>query len=177
MIGNVTTREMCAQVADIVHPVDVGEIRQPKDVAPEGEVENEVDPVADAKRAQYLEHLLSLCDTETRTTGVMAAAQSAKIDLMPDPVLLAVQDVAGRMRVLQETLYQLVAYAREFSPPGRKYTLKTLAEAAGMSTSGIDTCYNEGTAARVAESLQFGAIKRDGVDDPRWRVARFGVQD
>lgn len=172
-----TTHEMCAQIADIVHPVADWEIRQPKDVAPEGEVENEPDPVADAKRAQYLDHLLIACDAETRAGGARGFAENAKPAKLSDPLLLAVQDVAGHMRVLQDTLYQLIAYARELSPPGRKYTLKALAEAAGMSTSGIGTCYNEATTARAAENLQFGAIKRDGADDPRWRVARFGAQD
>lgn len=36
---------------------------------------------------------------------------------------------------------------------------------------------NVATTARAAENLQFGAMKRDGADDPRWRVARFGAQD
>lgn len=164
---------MCAQIADIVHPVADWEIQGPRGAE---HCTDEDTATADEKRSEYLQRLLGICDAETRSQWDEGAAEKAANGTLPDPVVFAVRDVAGQLRVLQGTLYELIAYAREFSPPGKKYTLKTLADAAGMSTSGVGTCYNEVITGLAAESLQFGALKRDGKDDPRWRVARFETE-
>lgn len=168
MIG-IVSRELCAQIADIVHPVDPSLGAE----ASEDESFAGDTSTADAKRVEYLQRLLAICDLETRTRWDDRAAERADDGMLPDPVVYAVREMAGQLRVLQGTLYELIAYAREFAPPGRrKYTLQTLADAAGMSTSGISTCYNEVITARAAESLQFGALRRNAQDDPRWRLAR-----
>jgi hypothetical protein len=53
-----------------------------------------------------------------------------------DPVLWALDRAAAQIQGLQELVYELVAYARELAPSGRKYTFEQLASAARMSVSG-----------------------------------------
>jgi hypothetical protein len=58
-----------------------------------------------------------------------------------DPLLGALADAARRKRRADHDLRLLLAYAREHTRP-RPYRLADLADAAGMSISGIRTAYS-----------------------------------
>ena len=58
-----------------------------------------------------------------------------------DPLLAALADAAHRKRRADHDLRLLLAYAREHTKP-RPYRLADLADAAGMSISGIRTAYS-----------------------------------
>ncbi|MEU0340053.1 hypothetical protein ABZ092_13935 [Streptomyces bobili] len=73
-------------------------------------------------------------------------------DLLPD-------DFLGRLAALREARDQLdqqirayLAYGREFTGP-RPYTLASLAEAAGLSISGVRTAYTPADRDAVARAL------------------------
>jgi hypothetical protein len=59
-----------------------------------------------------------------------------------DPLLAALSDAAHRKRRADHQMRLLLAYAREFVQP-RPYRLADLAQAAGMSLSGIRTAYSK----------------------------------
>lgn len=59
-----------------------------------------------------------------------------------DPLLGEIAATRRSMGELEAQLRQLLAYGREFVSP-RPYTLDELAEAAGMSLSGVRTAYND----------------------------------
>jgi hypothetical protein len=58
----------------------------------------------------------------------------------PDPVLAAIRDAGHRREQADRELRLLIAYAREGVTP-RPYRLADLAEAAGMSISGVRIAY------------------------------------
>ena len=60
-----------------------------------------------------------------------------------DVLLTALADARQRKEQAAQDLRLLLAYAREFAVP-RPYRLADLAEAAGMSISGIRTAYTPG---------------------------------
>jgi len=59
-----------------------------------------------------------------------------------DPVLIQILHERRAMLQHEQTLRALLAFAREFISP-RPYTLGVLAEASGMSISGIRTAYGD----------------------------------
>ena len=59
-----------------------------------------------------------------------------------DPVLAAIHHARMKMLAAEQELRRLLAYARESTRP-RPYTQADLAEAAGMSISGIRTAYDQ----------------------------------
>ena len=62
-----------------------------------------------------------------------------------DALLVALARARRRHRLAQEELRRLLAYGREFARP-RAYRLVDLAEAAGMSVSGVRTAYTSAEA-------------------------------
>lgn len=66
-----------------------------------------------------------------------------------DPLLIALTQAKQQRDEADAHIRRLIAYGREFVAP-RPYTLDDLAEAAGMSISGIRTAYDHGTVAAVA---------------------------
>jgi hypothetical protein len=76
----------------------------------------------------------------------------------PDPaagddcLLTAIRTAACRKEQAEQDLRLLIAYAREFVRP-RPYRLTDLAQAAGMSVSGVRTAYDQRDIERVAELL------------------------
>jgi hypothetical protein len=79
-----------------------------------------------------------------------------------DPLLGALSAARRAKELAEERIRQLVAYGREFIQP-RPYTLADLAEAAGMSISGVRTAYGHPDVDAVADAT--GAKPRD------WRAA------
>ncbi|MBC3190989.1 hypothetical protein H7X46_07935 [Pseudonocardia sp. C8] len=88
-----------------------------------------------------------LADEVARERAELADELRSQWEVAPDPVdpLLAELAAARRQELAaQRHKRLLVAYAREFSSPGRTrpYTLEQLAAAAGMSISGVRTAYD-----------------------------------
>ncbi|MEV1248701.1 hypothetical protein [Nonomuraea sp. NPDC049750] len=83
-----------------------------------------------------------------------------------DPLLAAIESARASKERAEEEIRQLVAYGREFIRP-RPYTLNDLAAAAGMSVSGVRTCYDHTQVAAVAEAL--GRASRE------WRATDSGT--
>ncbi len=161
-------QEICAQLADLEVPAlyDL-EIRERLDSSLAAKLIAETDTA----RAQYLRGLLLECDPDTRAEHFEDETLLGD-DGLPDPVLTAIQRTAEELHLLQDRLYRMVAYARELPPPRRRYTLKELATSAGMSPSGISTCYSDSTIAETVYVLEFGADRRNSAHDSRWKTAR-----
>jgi AraC-like DNA-binding protein len=70
-----------------------------------------------------------------------------------DPLLKEIREAHRRKLQAEEDLRTLIAYAREFIRP-RPYRLIDLAEAAGMSVSGVRTMYARSDVERVAALLR-----------------------
>ncbi len=66
-----------------------------------------------------------------------------------DPVLSTLAGLRRRQVEIEATIRALLAYAREYAHP-RPYTLVDLADAAGMSFSGVRTAYHDEEVAEVA---------------------------
>jgi hypothetical protein len=77
-----------------------------------------------------------------------------------DPVLSTLAGLRRRQVEIEATVRALLAYAREYAHP-RPYTLVDLADAAGMSFSGVRTAYHDAEVAEVAA--------RTGMRPPRRR--------
>lgn len=153
MIAPMDRQERCAQVADLVVPVDDWEIGK------QGAWAEELIAEADQERDDFLRFLLRFDDeSEGPWDG--------------DPVLGALDRAAAQIQGLQELVYELVAYARELPPPGHKYTFEQLAAAARMSVSGVRSCYTVGDVSSAAAKLVIGAGKRGALGDRRWDGAR-----
>jgi hypothetical protein len=75
-----------------------------------------------------------------------------------DPLLVALADAAQRKQQADCEIRLLLAYAREISMP-RPYRLADLAEAAGMSISGVRTGYTQADIEQAAR-LTGGARSR-----------------
>lgn len=70
-----------------------------------------------------------------------------------DPLLVALREARRRKLRAEQDIRTLIAYAREFTRP-RPYRLIDLAQAAGMSVSGVRTAYAPCDVERVARLLQ-----------------------
>lgn len=70
-------------------------------------------------------------------------------DLKEDPLLVALGNARARKEAAETEIRQLLAYAREFHGD-RPYKLEPLAEASGMSVSGIRTAYKDSELDAVA---------------------------
>ncbi len=173
--------EISAQIADIVHPVDDWELGQQSDMGGD-----ELIAQADQQRADYIHRLMLSCDGDARREEIGYAEPADPDDPeapfhgegpgadrhLPDPLIVALRDVATKIRTMQAQQRELIAYAREFAPPGYGYTLEEVADAVGMSISGVRTTFTATTTGNVARKLDIGAHKRNAMKDPRWIAAR-----
>jgi hypothetical protein len=81
-----------------------------------------------------------------------------KADSIPDPLLVALAEARQRKEQAARDMRLLLAYAREITAP-RPYRLADLAQAAGLSISGIRTAYTEDDV-RLAIGLLGGSAQR-----------------
>jgi hypothetical protein len=81
-----------------------------------------------------------------------------KAGTTPDPLLAALADAKRRKDQAARDMRLLLAYAREITVP-RPYRLADLAEAAGLSISGIRTAYTDDDVCHVI-SLLDGSAQR-----------------
>jgi hypothetical protein len=80
-----------------------------------------------------------------------------------DPLLDEIADARADLEAAELRLRRLIAYGREFVDP-RPYTLDSLAQAAGMSVSGVRTAYDDAEIVDVARLIGAKLRRRDTED-------------
>ncbi|MFD4949612.1 hypothetical protein ACFWNT_45835 [Streptomyces sp. NPDC058409] len=78
--------------------------------------------------------------------------EAASDGLDTDPLLLALEEARARKSAADAEIRRLLAYGREFHGP-RPYRLESLAEASGMTPSGVRTAYSEEELRQVAHEI------------------------
>ncbi|MEV5485668.1 hypothetical protein [Streptomyces sioyaensis] len=104
---------------------------------------------------------------ESLRTEEAERLEAASEGLDADPLLLALEDARARKAAADAEIRRLLAYGREFHGP-RPYRLDSLAQASGMTISGIRTAYGTGEIEEVVH-----AIHRE----PNRRTAKEPAQD
>jgi hypothetical protein len=82
-----------------------------------------------------------------------------------DPLLTTLAGIRRQRHDLDAATRRLLAYGREFTRP-RPYTLADLADAAGMSISGVRTAYDAEEIAQVADATGLKPSGRQSTRDP-----------
>lgn len=128
-----TTRDMCTDIAALLNPMPA-----PVDGGGESDEETYAHAAEAAwqEREEVAEHLRRSWDE-----GAI------------DPLLSTLTSLRNRRLQLEADMRLLIAYARCFTHP-RPYKLIDLANAAGMSISGIRTAYDSDEIDQAAEILQ-----------------------
>ena len=128
-----TTRDMCADIAALLNPMPT-----PVDGGDESDDETHAHAAEAAwqEREEMAEHLRLSWDEG---------------DI--DPLLSTLSSLRNRRLQLEADMRLLIAYGRCFTHP-RPYKLIDLANAAGMSISGIRTAYDTDEIEQAAEILQ-----------------------
>ena len=121
-----TTRDMCAEIAALLNPLPAAGDPLAED-APYGQLAEEQDQHAESLRLAWDEG------------GV-------------DPLLSTLARLRQERLRLEADMRLLVAYGRRFTHP-RPYKLIDLANAAGMSISGVRTAYDEEEVDQAADIL------------------------
>ena len=88
----------------------------------------------------------------TPTDLVVALDVLRRTTTGPDPVLLALRNLAAQRAMTDELVRLVLAYARTAVRP-RPYRLADLAEALGMSISGIRIAYGDADVRAVTDAL------------------------
>jgi hypothetical protein len=83
-----------------------------------------------------------------------------------DPLLSTLASLRAQRLRLEADMRLLIAYARRFTHP-RPYKLIDLAEAAGMSISGVRIAYDDEEVEQLAELLGRSSIPAPGGEDQR----------
>ncbi|PCG81150.1 hypothetical protein CIB93_36970 [Streptomyces sp. WZ.A104] len=78
--------------------------------------------------------------------------EAASDGLDTDPLYLALEEARARKAAADAEIRRLLAYGREFHGT-RPYRLESLAEASGMTPSGIRTAYGEEELRQVAHEI------------------------
>uniref|UniRef100_J1RVA8 Uncharacterized protein n=1 Tax=Streptomyces auratus AGR0001 TaxID=1160718 RepID=J1RVA8_9ACTN len=79
--------------------------------------------------------------------------EAASEGLDADPLLLALEDAKGRKAAADAEIRRLLAYGREFHGT-RPYRLDALAQASGMTISGIRTAYGTSEIEEVEHAVR-----------------------
>lgn len=137
-------RDILSDVCRIVYPLP----EHPGDDAPEGAL----DVVSDRTRniALAREHLRDRLELAWDESGL-------------DPLLAEITDARAELEASERKLRRLITYGREFVEP-RPYTLDVLAQAAGMSVSGVRTFYADEEIDAVARLIGARLRRREGDD-------------
>jgi AraC-like DNA-binding protein len=93
--------------------------------------------------------------------AVRAAAKEQELTPHGDPLLAALASACVRRSQAEEETRLLLAYARRFVYP-HPYTLGELAEAAGMSVSGVRTAFGPQDVQLVAEATGMEPVAVQG---------------
>jgi hypothetical protein len=93
--------------------------------------------------------------------AVLAAVPSPSHVASSDAVLAALADAHIRRMRAEEEIRLLLAYSRQFVYP-HPYTFGELAQAAGMSVSGVRTAFSAQDVAKVAAATGLDPVPTDG---------------
>ncbi|MFF3547499.1 hypothetical protein ACFYXD_37420 [Streptomyces platensis] len=85
--------------------------------------------------------------------------EAASEGLDADPLLLALEDARARKAAADSEIRRLLAYGREFHG-ARPYRLDALAQASGMTISGIRTAYGTGEIEEVEHEVRRESNRR-----------------
>lgn len=120
---------------NVFHPLleDIAAIVHPRPVPPPG-------IAADGGAAEA--YTATLAEASAARTSLMDELGTAWKADDTDPLLTALANARARKERAEAEIRALVAYGREIVRP-RSYTLTSLAEASGMSFSGVRTVYGE----------------------------------
>jgi AraC-like DNA-binding protein len=124
---SMTTRDMCAEIAALLNPLPVPESDEEAAEIPFGQLEEELEEQAASMRVAW------------EDGGV-------------DPLLSSLEHLRQRRLRLEADMRLLIAYGRRFTHP-RPYKLIDLANAAGMSISGVRTAYDDEEVDQAAQIL------------------------
>ena len=94
---------------------------------------------------------------------VLAAVPGPSVVAGGDAVLAALADAHARRTQAEEEIRLLLAYARQFVYP-HPYTFGELAQAAGMSISGVRTAFGPRDIEKVATATGLEPVPTDGED-------------
>jgi hypothetical protein len=122
--------------------VDIATLLNPVPVPPEDGAESDDESYSHAAEAAWQER-------EEMAEELRTAWSEGDID----PLLATLTSLRNRRLQLEADMRLLIAYGRRFTHP-RPYKLIDLAEAAGMSISGIRTAYDTDEIDQAAEILQ-----------------------
>lgn len=108
------------------------------------------------------------CDLVTRERDSLANDLRLAADELDrydyDPLLSALREARRRRDNAELQIRRLLAYAREFHRP-RTYRLTDLADASGLSISGVRTAYDDEEVADVADAID-ALPHRDSRSEP-----------
>ena len=168
-------RDAIDDLVDLIHPlldrrsvsVSIGLNHDHDDLDgdPDGELDSaEISQDAYEAMREEIEHLRHDFEMNLR------AAQDAVTDFYEfDPLINEIARAHREQREAESRLRLLLAYAREFTP--RAYPLADLAEASGMSTSGVRTAYTYTEIGDVTARIHryprdvITALRLDAADD------------
>jgi hypothetical protein len=128
-----TTRDMCADIAALLHPMSA-----PADGGDESDDETYAHAAEEAWQ-----------DREEMAEQLRLSWDEGDID----PLLSTLASLRNQRLRLEADMRLLIAYGRCFTHP-RPYKLIDLADAAGMSISGIRTAYDSDEIEQAADILQ-----------------------
>jgi hypothetical protein len=95
--------------------------------------------------------------------AVLAAVPGQPHVASSDAVLAALADAHARRMRAEEEIRLLLAYGRQFVYP-HPYTFGELAQAAGMSVSGVRTAFSSHDIDKVATATGLEPVSTDGED-------------
>jgi hypothetical protein len=142
IVHRMTAHDICADIAAVLHPMPVASEGSEEDDwgPPTGEVWEERDETAQQLRLAW------------EDGGI-------------DPLLSTLEGLRNQRLRLEADMRLLIAYARRFTHP-RPYKLIDLAEAGGMSISGVRIAYDDEELEQLAELLGRRPVQPSG-GEPR----------
>lgn len=139
-----TAHDMCADIAALLNPYPL-----PADDDPDVDTYGVPTAQADEEREEMAESL-----------------RTAWSEGGEDPLLSMLAHLRRQRLRLEEDMRLLIAYARRFTHP-RPYKLIDLANATGMSISGVRTAYEADEIGQVAEILGRPPVDQQAVSSDR----------
>lgn len=140
---SMTAHDICADIAAVLHPMPV---------APEDSEEGDWGPPA----GEVWE------EREETAQQLRLAWEDGGVD----PLLSTLEGLRNQRLRLEADMRLLIAYARRFTHP-RPYKLIDLAEAGGMSISGVRIAYDDEELDQLAEMLGRQPVPSPGGGEPR----------
>jgi len=125
--ASMTAHDMCTDIATLLNPIPVPADDTDDDWGPPDQVFQEREDAAESLRLAWSEGEY-------------------------DPLLSTLENLRGQRLRLEAEMRMLIAYGRCFTHP-RPYKLIDLANAAGMSISGVRTAYEAEEIGQVADIL------------------------